>query len=292
MKTLLPLVSVVMPSLNQVMFIEQAIDSVLTQSYTNIELIVADGGSDDGTLELLTKKQQQDSRLKWFSKKDSGPANAINKALLKSRGTIIGWLNSDDKYNDEAILEAVSVFRQQSECLLLYGQGYHIDEKGKKLARYPTLPLPVSIQAFKQGCFICQPTVFFQRSVFILLGSLDENLKTAFDFDYWLRAFSIFPERIGFIDRVQAFSRLHSQCITRRMRRIITLESMQILTYYLGNAPSHWLLSYLDAFSKLHQGSELLAEIEAMIEDASDYISSQELIILSSIIKKRLGLIE
>jgi len=272
------------------MFIEEAIDSVLTQSYTNIELIVADGGSNDGTLALLLKKQRQDSRLSWFSEKDSGPASALNKALLKSRGTIIGWLNSDDKYNHKAILKAVSVFRQTAHCLLLYGHGYHIDEKGKKLERYPTLPLPVSIQAFKQGCFICQPTVFFQRSVFILLGQLDENLKTTFDLDYWLRAFSAFPERIGFINRVQAFSRLHSQCITRRMRRIITFESMQILSHYLGNAPSHWVVSYIEEFSRHHQGKELLAEIDKIMGDVSHYISPKELIILSSIIKKRFAI--
>ncbi|MCK4493382.1 MAG: glycosyltransferase, partial [Methylococcales bacterium] len=79
-----------MPSLNQVAFIEQAIDSVLNQSYQYIELIIADGGSNDGTIPLLIKKQKKDSRIKWCSEVDTGPANAINKALLKTRGTLIG----------------------------------------------------------------------------------------------------------------------------------------------------------------------------------------------------------
>lgn len=274
-----------MPSLNQVMFIEQAIDSVLKQSYSNLELIITDGGSGDGTLELLAKKQQQDSRLTWFSQKDTGPANAINKALLKSKGTVIGWLNSDDKYNQDAILSAISIFKQQPDYLLLYGHGEHINEKSETIEPYPTLPMPVSIQAFKQRCFICQPTVFFQRSVFILLGQLNENLKTAFDFDYWLRAFSAFPERINFIDRVQAFSRLHPLCITRRMRRIVTLESMQILAYYLGDAPSQWLLNYIEELFR-QQERDLFTEIDKIIKDAADYIPQQELVILNSITKK------
>jgi glycosyltransferase involved in cell wall biosynthesis len=277
-----------MPSFNQVAFIEQAIDSVLNQSYQHLELIIADGGSEDGTISLLIKKQQQDSRLKWHSEKDTGPANAINKALRKTRGTVIGWLNSDDKYNDHAILKAVEVFENQPNSLLLYGQGQHIDADNHIINTYPTLPLPVSIQAFKNSCFICQPTVFFQHSVLTLLGLLNENLETAFDFEYWLRAFSAFPERMAFIDRIQAFSRLHDGCITQNRRQTIALESMQILAHQLGKAPSHWVLTYLEEQIKKKSSDNLAKEIEVVLKSAKHYVSKNDYKSLTSTVKKRL----
>jgi glycosyltransferase involved in cell wall biosynthesis len=282
----LPLVSIVMPSLNQLSFIEEAINSVLQQSYSHLELIIMDGGSNDGTLSLLAKKQQQDSRLTWFSKQDTGPAEAINNALAKARGLIIGWLNSDDCYHHDAVSSAVSHFQQQTDCLLVYGQGEHINAASERIGRYPTLPPSVSIQQFKYGCFICQPTVFFQRSVFILLGKLNENLKTSFDLEYWMRAFSNFSERIYFIDKIQAFSRLHQDCITQKMRRTIALESMKIVANFLNYAPAHWLLSYIDELAEHQPTNQLWMEIDLMIAETTDYLYPQERNILSSLLKK------
>jgi len=86
------LVSVVMPSLNQARFIDAAIDSVLNQDYPNIELIFADGGSDDGTVDLLKNRQAVDGRIRWFLRKDDSPAEAINAALALVRGTIMNRL--------------------------------------------------------------------------------------------------------------------------------------------------------------------------------------------------------
>lgn len=284
-----PLVSVVMPSLNQVAFIGQAIESILSQSYANLELIVADGGSSDGTLDLLHRKQSQDSRLIWFSGKDSGPANAINLALLQTKGTLIGWLNSDDMYLLGAIQRAVDGFLCEEEMLMLYGHGEHINENGQVIERYPTIPPVVSIQKFKQGCFICQPSVFFRRSMFILLGKLDEKLKTAFDFDYWLRAFLAFPERIGFIDNVQVYSRLHQDCITQRMRRTVTLESMQVISKYLGDAPAKWIITYADELSvDEKKDKKWLREVDSLIADGQQYLTKQELQALQLMSKKDL----
>ncbi|MCK5925084.1 MAG: hypothetical protein KAG10_04250, partial [Methylococcales bacterium] len=196
--------------------------------------------------------------------------------------------NSDDKYNDDAVLKAVEVFKNQSNCLLLYGQGQHIDEHNTVINTYPTLPLPVSIQDFKQSCFICQPTVFFQRSVLTLIGLLDENLKTAFDFDYWLRAFSAFSHRIAFINHVQAFSRLHKGCITQKMRRTIALESMQILAHHLDEAPLHWILTYIEERLKQSTQNNVMEEIDSILNEISHYTSKKDLIMLNYAIKKRI----
>ncbi len=241
-----PLVSVLMPSYNQCNFIEESIASVLGQSYGDIELVVADGGSTDGTVELLHALQEKDKRLRWLSERDSGPAEALNRAFALTRGTHIGWLNSDDLYAEGAAERAVAGFAAHPDWIMLYGRGVHVDESGKELGRYPTMPPTVPVEEFRKGCFICQPTAFFLRPMYRLLGSFNQSLKTAFDYDYWLRAFLAFPERLGFIDAVQAKSRLHSDCITVRMRKVVAVESMRVIAEHLGSAPSHWFTTYVE----------------------------------------------
>lgn len=245
-----PFVSVVMPSFNQCKFIEESILSVLNQSYAHLELIVADGGSKDGTLDLLTTLQKQDKRLRWFSAKDNGPAHALNKALNQVRGTIIGWLNSDDLYTEGAVKRAVNILTQPQKILMVYGHGHNIDGGGQFIKVYPTLTPERNILNFQHHCFICQPTVFFTRTLFKLLGPLDETLKTAFDFDYWLRSFITFQKRIAFIDTVQALSRLHDECITMSQRPEAALESMKLIHSYLSITPIPWFSYYIREFVK------------------------------------------
>ena len=242
-----PLVSVVMPSFNQSRFIEAAVRSVLEQNTPPLELVIADGGSTDGTLECLEDLSGIfGDKLRWVAEKDSGPANAINKALELARGNIIGWLNSDDLYAPRAISMAFFYLSTHPEAVMVYGEGEHIDETGKQLGRYPTLPPSVSTQAFQDGCFICQPTVFLRREVFAVVGLLDENLATAFDFELWLRVFRKFPGRIGFLNQVLAYSRIHADCITTRQRRLVATENIKILGNHFGHAKLHWLLTYVE----------------------------------------------
>jgi glycosyltransferase involved in cell wall biosynthesis len=270
-----------MPSFNQAEFIEASITSVLTQDYPRLELVVADGGSTDGTTAILKRIQAQDNRLRWVSEPDNGPANAINKALARTRGTLIGWLNSDDLYTPGAVGRAVTALTGPEQYALVYGHGAHINAQGDTLNRYPTLPPTTPYHRFANGCFICQPTLFFTRTVYNLLGPLDESIKTAFDFEYWLRAFKAFAGRIGFINDLQACSRLHDDCITSSMRYWVALEGLQVLHRHMGTAPGHWLLTY---FTELTQGQcappkgQTLAEhIKQTLQAASAYLNQDEL---------------
>lgn len=276
-----------MPSLNQAAFIEQAMDSVLSQSYTRIELIVADGLSTDGTTSILQKQQKQDSRLTWFSEKDSGPANAINKALSQVKGSLIGWLNSDDLYTKDAIERAVNVLQDDNK-VMVYGQGEHIDVNGETIDRYPTFPPDVSLKQLSKGCFICQPTVFFKRTILLLLGQLDEELKTAFDFDFWFRVFTQFSGRIGFVDEVQAQSRLHEGCITYKMRRTVALEGMQVIARYLGSAPGDWMLTYRDELLNqspdIWEFDNLRKHITSFVDEGSVFLTKDEATQLKKVI--------
>ena len=264
-----PLVSVVMPSFNQSKFIDRSIESVLGQDYPAIELIVADGGSTDGTVDQLAAWAKRDARLRYFSEPDAGPADAINKALRRVKGTIIGWLNSDDVYTPGAVGRAVNSFNTHGDWACIYGHGEHIDENGTRLDSYPTIAPPVAAIQLLQGCFICQPTVFFKRSMYVLLGPLDTRLRAVFDFEYWLRMFTRMPERVGFVDALQAQSRLHPECITRRMQRTVALEAIEVLRRHLGQAPVHWLTAYADAsLAAATPASADTASLKGLLDEA------------------------
>src|SRR6266404_5934316 len=123
-----PQISVLMPSLNQIDFVEIAVRSVLEQRNVSLELIIADGGSVDGTLGILEKLLIEFApRIRWVSAGDAGPANAINKALQLSRGHIIGWLNADDIYAPNAISLAVRTLAADPSLMMVYGEAEHVD---------------------------------------------------------------------------------------------------------------------------------------------------------------------
>jgi len=283
-----PLVSIVMPSFNQAPFIERALDSVLQQSWQHLEVIVQDGGSSDGTQAVLFRIAERDSRLRWFSETDSGPADAINKALKRVRGTYVGWLNSDDCYTPGAVERAVNQLQNHPEWMLCYGQGQHIDGSGEPIALYPTLPAmdaprPVvpPPSAFQQGCFICQPTVFFKTVMLRLLGPLDTNLKASFDFDYWLRAFNSFAGRIGYVPAIQACSRLHENTITHSQRLTVALEGMKLLAKHQGIAPAHWLISYFREQRQAGVDSTVLKqELDELLPTANRWLQPHDMKLL------------
>jgi hypothetical protein len=273
--------TVVMPSLNQRQFLGEAARSVLEQTGRDVELVISDGGSTDGTLqELAALALAFPGRVRWYSGPDGGPAEAINRAIHLARGAIIGWLNSDDVYARGAPSRALRYLQRHPDCVMVYGQGRHIDGAGKPLDDYPTLPPSAGAAAFADGCFICQPTAFFRKEAFLALGGLDGSLKASFDFDFWLRMFLRFPERIGFISKVQAFSRLHDQCITRRFRERVAMEGMQVVARHLGRAPGHWLLTHFDELCAEHpfhaEPQELRAEMLRLLAAAEPMLSDDE----------------
>ena len=216
----------------------------------------------------------------------SGPAQALNTgfalALADPAVEIIGWLNSDDYYAPGAIDRAIAAFKANPKLKMVYGLGRHVDEHGKDLGAYPTLPPSLDMKQFSQGSPICQPTVFFRKEVFAEVGLLGETLKTAFDFDLWLRIFKKYKRpQIGFINQVQAYSRLHSQCLTQRLRQTVALESMQVVAKYLGSAPAHWILTYFDELCErypfVEEKPSLVEIVKAVLLKAKPFMKANEL---------------
>src|ERR1700735_103545 len=129
-----PEVSIVTPCLNAEPFIEAAVESVLSQDYAHIEYIVMDGGSTDGTLQILKKYQD---RLTLITAPDQGTADAIDRGFHRSSGTILGWLNADDAYLPGAISAAVKIFNSHPDQAVVYGNASWIDPLGNRIAPYP-----------------------------------------------------------------------------------------------------------------------------------------------------------
>jgi hypothetical protein len=278
----LPLVSVVMPSLNQAPLLELAVRSVLAQSYENVELVVADGQSTDGTIELLVQLQQEfGGRLRWVSQQDTGPAQAINTAIALAHGDIIGWLNSDDVYAEGAIGKAVDQFTKQAHCQMVYGLANHIDAAGNVLNTYPTRPPTTPLDAFADGSFICQPTVFMRRGALALVGPLDESIHTAFDFELWLRFFKRFPHQISMVRSIQASSRLHAGSRTQRQRRQVAVEGMKVRFQHLNMVPPHWFWTHLEEMCAAYpfgpDTAPLVKQVESFILEVKGFFSAKDL---------------
>jgi glycosyltransferase involved in cell wall biosynthesis len=166
------------------------IESVLNQGYPDLEYIVVDGGSTDGTIDIL---KRYSGRLKWVSEKDSGQANAINKGLGMCTGDIIGYLNSDDTYEAGALKKVSEFFAKNPSCAWLTGLCRIIDERGRDIRRPVGLYKNLLLRFFNTyttlliSNYISQPATFLRKGVFKGHGPFDEKEARVFDYEYWLR---------------------------------------------------------------------------------------------------------
>lgn len=178
----LPLVSIVVPSYNQGIFIEDTILSILNQTYKNIEIIVCDGKSTDITLDVLKK---YDQKIKWISESDTGQPNAINKGFSMSSGEILTFLNSDDILIDKnAVKIMVTQFIKNPQSDLVYGDFIEIDKDNNFLRAYKRPKF--SYKRLLRIGYISQPATFFTKNV-ILKFPLNEDLQYGLDLELWLK---------------------------------------------------------------------------------------------------------
>jgi glycosyltransferase involved in cell wall biosynthesis len=203
MSTSLPLVSIITPSFNQARFLEATLGSILNQNYPRLETIVVDGGSSDGSLDILRRYEGRLTR--WLSEPDRGQADAINKGLRLAKGEIVAWLNSDDLYLPGAIRQAVQTLAEHPEAGMVYGDGVLIDEDGVILDRHRYRTYTV----LDLLCFevLLQPTVFLRRSVLDRVGLLDEGYRLILDHQLWVRIAAQGP--ILHVPRFWAAERTH-----------------------------------------------------------------------------------
>ncbi|MEZ6046741.1 MAG: glycosyltransferase family 2 protein [Planctomycetaceae bacterium] len=202
------MVSFVIPSLNQARYLKRCLDSCLEQQLENFEIIVRDGASTDGSVDLL---KSYGDRIQWVSQKDGGQAAAINAGIASARGEIIAWINSDDFYARHDVLSrVVSLFQHDPELDIVYGNGQLVNEEGQVTSPFPSRHLndmkeillhPVS--------FVLQPTVFFRRELFLSVGGLNEELHWALDYDLWLRMFPA-ARHVQYLNDYLAYGTVHA----------------------------------------------------------------------------------
>ncbi len=235
-----PAITVVTPSLNQRAFIERTIRSVLEQDYPAVRHLVIDGGSTDGTPEVLERfRERHPERFDFLSEIDRGQAHAVNKGFDRAPGDVVGWLNSDDLYEPGCFEAVAAAFRDQPDCDVLYGRAHYVDDDDQLLGVYPTRT-EFHWQTLAHECFICQPTVFLRRRVLDGGLRLDEELQMCMDYDFWIRLGK--SHQVRFLDRVLASSRMYRDNKTISRRSEVYREIFHTVKKHYGRLPFSWAL--------------------------------------------------
>lgn len=203
-----PLVTIVTPSFNQAQFLETTIQSVLNQDYPNVEYIVIDGDSTDGSVDIIQKYEAQITH--WSSEPDRGQAHAINKGLKLAKGEIVAWLNSDDVYLPGAISGAVAALQSDPNAGMVCGDGLMVDSQLRLLDRHYYRALSVvDLLRFE---VVLQPATFMRRTALTAVGYLNDNYQLILDHELWVRIASQFS--VLHVPSFWALERTHAQAKT------------------------------------------------------------------------------
>ncbi len=221
----LPLVSIVTPSFNQAHFLEETILSVQTQDYPNLEHLIIDGGSTDGSVDVIRRYAQK--LAYWISEPDRGQSHAINKGFARAKGEILSWVNSDDLLTPRAVSRAVAALAVHPEADFVYSDLNNKDEIKGRTTVCRAWPIDHA-NLLARGNIIPQPTVFMRRAMLDRVGILDEQLHMSMDYDLWLRATAT-GCAVYLPGTPLATARLHEGAKTHSQHQQFVGESLRIL---------------------------------------------------------------
>lgn len=201
-----PCISVITPSFNQAEFLEETIRSVLLQRYPNLEYIIIDGGSEDGSLAIIQKYEPWIDH--WVSEKDRGQSHAINKGFERATGELICWLNSDDIFCEGALYAVAGAFERRPAWLI--SQPARLDAGG--IVPFPRVAGVSFRELLIDAVRLNQPGVIFSKGALTDCGKLREDLHHAMDYEFWLRMITrcgepaVIEQVVG-LDRMQPGSK-------------------------------------------------------------------------------------
>jgi glycosyltransferase involved in cell wall biosynthesis len=220
------LVSVVTPSFNSGRFIERTIRSILLQEHDPIEHIIVDGGSTDGTIEVLKRYPH----LRWISEPDQGQSDALNKGFRIARGEIVGWLNADDTYNAGAVSSGLAFLEQRPEVGLVYSHCNIIDEDDRVAYRLSAPAFDMQRELVAHN--LPQPTNFFRKAALAEVGYLNTDLHYVMDWELYLRLGLKYP--IANVDAVWANFRECAGTKTVAHPERFWVEYLRVLDAFYG----------------------------------------------------------
>jgi len=205
----MPKISIIIPSYNMAEFIEETIQSIVGQNYSNFECIVMDGGSSDGTIDILRKYENE---IMWVSEKDRGQSDAINKGLKRASGDILAYINADDAYEGGCFQEVADYFDKNPLTKWVYGKCRIINRNGVEIRKPITWYRNFWLRRYSYNRllvldFIAQPAVFWRRELTDEIGFFDVDKQLSMDYDYWLKAGAKYAP--AFIDKYLARFRIH-----------------------------------------------------------------------------------
>ncbi len=264
----LPRISIITPSYNQADFLEATIQSVLAQDYPNVEYIIVDGGSTDGSADIIHRYAD---RLSWWvSEPDQGQADAIRKGLAHATGEVLVWLNSDDVYLSGNVLSRVAAcFRENPQVAVVTGEGQYIDRRGQVIRKIHIKPWHLTFEALRHRNGVLQPATFIRRSALERVH-LDTSLHYAFDWDLWIQL----AQQGAWLHVPEAWAgyRWWGENKTARGDSHRTYEQAEVIRRYVGART--WQYAVLRLFAALYAAAERLpAGAEAPIKGAVKTVS-------------------
>lgn len=207
-----PKITVVTPVFNAAKYLNRCLDSVACQTHQNVEHIVVDGGSTDGTLDIL-----KNSGARWLSEPDNGMYDAVNKGLALGSGEIVGYLNADDALFPDSLAHVSKAFQSSPDIGFVYGYCTYVDEEFRSLATFKPSPLTARLGCQTRITF-AQPTVYWSQKLQLELGVFNPELKTAGDADFFYRLLNG-PYRGSLIRRPLASFMVRPDALSATMER-------------------------------------------------------------------------
>lgn len=256
-----PRVSIVTPSYNQAQFIEETIRSVLLQGYPNLEYIIIDGGSTDGSVEIIRKYEPW--LAYWVSEKDKGQSHAINKGLNLSTGCFFAWMNSDDFYAPDVFGKVGRYAAEHPDARIIYGNLCLISAagtcRGRLLGQYTRERFLTFFDENYLG--ISQPATFFSKALLDRIGPVNETLHYIMDYELLLRA--SFVCDFDYIDANITYFRIHESSKTGSGKYHFTREHMKIMRWYAPQLKQFLQLEFSDYVgrAKFYYASLLTSEV-------------------------------
>lgn len=234
-----PRISIVIPSFNKAHFIYETLGSIVSQKYRNLEVIIQDGGSTDGTLEIVKKYAKKYPNLfSWESKKDKGQLDAINKGMRKAKGDILTYINADDYYVEGALSAVAKAYKNNPGHLWFAGRGVVVNASGNQIANFVTTYKNLLLRLNKYSLllmtnYLMQPSVFITKAAYKKYGPFTGNNKFVTEYDLWLKLGK--NQMPVVINKVLSNFRFEPSTISATQSNLLLKADFEVVNKYTSN---------------------------------------------------------